>query len=83
MKKLLSIIGLTLSLPVLAGFYKVTVTRIDSNLYKTDENVFIETKYCYEYANRDEAVLSYEQYSYNNKLIFSNNASCDVKRVFK
>ncbi|ATW42561.1 hypothetical protein Q7469_12175 [Glaesserella parasuis] len=83
MRKFIFSIGLLLSLPVLADFYKVTVTRIDSNLYKTNEGIFIETQYCYEYANRDEAVLSYEQYSYNNKLIFSNNQSCDVKRVFK
>ncbi|MFZ7201202.1 hypothetical protein [Avibacterium avium] len=69
---------------VMAEYYKVEVSRIDTNLYKTSEGVYIETKYCYEYANREEAILSYEQYSYDNKLIFSNGSStCDIKRIFK
>lgn len=82
MKKLLVILGL-LPVTVLAEFYKVEITRLDRNLYKTSDGVYIETKYCYEYARREEAVLSYEQYSYNNKLIFKNGQQCDVARVFK
>lgn len=64
-----------------AEFYKVEVTRVEGNLYKTREGIYIETKYCYEYANRDEAILSYERNSHDNKLIFSNGQSCDVARV--
>ncbi len=45
MRKFIFSIGLLLPLPVLADFYKVTVTRIDSNLYKTNEGIFIETQY--------------------------------------
>lgn len=65
-----------------AELYRVVVSRIDSNLYK-DHNtgVVIETKYCYEYATRDEAVLRYEQYSYDNKLIFSSGTTCEVKAL--
>ena len=37
--------------------------------------MYIETKYCYEYATRAEAVLRYEQYSYDNKLIFDSGTS--------
>lgn len=83
MKKLLIGLMLFLSMPAWAEFYKVNITRIEKDLYKTTEGVFIETKYCYEYATREDAVLSYERYSYDNKLIFSNNQSCDVKRVLK
>lgn len=60
---------------------KIEVTRLENNLYKTNDGFYIETKFCYEYANREEAILSYEQYSYDNKLIFKNGQNCEVKRV--
>lgn len=66
-----------------AEMYKVTVRRIDKDLYKTSEGVYIQTKYCYEYAYGDDAVLRYEPYSYDNKLIFDNGTVCDVEKVFK
>ena len=64
-------------------FYKVEITRLDSNLYRTTDGIYIETEFCHEYAQGDEAVLSYEQYSYDNKLIFPNGETCDVKRIFR
>lgn len=67
----------------IAEYYKVNVRRVDSNLYKTSEGLYIETKYCYEYAYGEDAVLKYEQYSYDNKLIFNSGSSCDVAKVFK
>lgn len=82
-KKILGCAMIILPSIAMAEFYKVEVTRLDTNLYKTPEGVYIETQYCYEYANREEAVLSYEQYSYDNKLIFNNGTTCDVKRIFK
>lgn len=66
-----------------AEMYKVTVRRIDKDLYKTSDGVYIQTKYCYEYAYGDDAVLRYERYSYENKLIFDNGTVCDVEKVFK
>lgn len=43
------------------GTYEVKVTRVDTNLYKVEFNYtdyfYIETKYCYHSAYRDEAVL--------------------------
>ena len=66
-----------------AEVYVVHVKRVDDNLYKTSEGFYIETQYCYEYAYGEEAVLKYEQYSYSNKIIFDNDNTCDVKRVFK
>jgi hypothetical protein len=67
-----------------AEYYKVNVKRVDENLYKTTTGgLYIETRYCYEYTYGDDAILKYEQYSYDNKLIFSSGTSCDVVKVFK
>lgn len=81
--KVIAFISLVFSTHVMAEYYKVEVTRLDSNLYKTSDGFYIETKFCHEYARSEEAILSYEQYLYDNKLIFKNSTSCDVKRVFK
>ena len=41
------------------GKYEVELTRIDSNFYQIyGTNLYIETKYCYEYATREEAILN-------------------------
>ena len=41
------------------GKYEVELTKIDSNFYQIyGTNLYIETKYCYEYATRDEAILN-------------------------
>lgn len=75
---------LTLAGTVCAEMYKVTVKRIDKDLYKTDEGVYIQTKYCYEYTYGDEAVLKYDSYGYDNRLIFvDSGTTCDVVKVFK
>ncbi|AVK80573.1 hypothetical protein [Campylobacter fetus] len=72
-----------------AELYSVRVKKVDNNLYKTSDGFYIETKYCYEYASTSkDAILKYDRYSYDNKLIFDNgislnNGSCEVKRVFK
>jgi len=72
-----------LSTSVLAEYYKVNVKRVEQNLYKTDSGLYIQTKYCYEYAYGEEAVLKYEDYSYDNKLVFDSGTTCDVEKVFK
>ena len=75
-----------IAIPTLAyaEYYKVNVKRVDANLYKTTTGgLYIETRYCYEYTYGDDAILKYEQYSYDNKLIFSSGTSCDVAKVFK
>jgi hypothetical protein len=66
-----------------AEFYKVNVRRIEQDLYKSSSGLFIQTQYCYEYTYGDDAVLKYEQYGYDNKLIFNSGTSCHVKKVFK
>jgi hypothetical protein len=67
-----------------AELYKVTLTRLDQNLYRDEASgVIIETKYCYEYASKDDAVLSFEANSYNNKIIFSSGTTCEIKQILK
>jgi len=67
----------------LAELYKVNVKRIDQDLYKTDSSLIIKTRYCYEYTYGEEAVLKYEEYSYDNKLIFDSGTICEVDKVIK
>lgn len=69
-----------------AEFYRlVNVRRVDSNLYSfrsgTVEGI-VQTKYCYEFALFEDAILKYDRYSYDNKIIFSNGTSCDVAGLF-
>jgi hypothetical protein len=55
------------------GKYNLTVTRISVNLYKVDgQNIHIETRYCYEYARDDDAILIVESnYGYDKgEIIF-------------
>ncbi len=56
-----------------AGKYKVTLTRKGSNIYRVDNTkLWIETRYCYEYATWEEAMLIVESsYGYSRgKVIF-------------
>lgn len=81
-------VGIVVALLAVAGsaaaeMYAVNVRRIDKDLYKTSDGVYIQTKYCYEYAYGDDAVLIYEKYSYDNKLVFDNGTVCEVEKVFK
>ncbi len=64
---------------VASEIYKVNVTRIESDLYRDNNSkTIIETKYCHEYATRDDAILKWEGRYGTNKLIFSNDTVCDV-----
>jgi len=65
-----------------ADNYDVNVTRKDSNLYKvTGKDIFIVTRYCYEYVYSEDSVLRASGGS--GKLIFLDaGKSCDVKAVY-
>jgi hypothetical protein len=74
-----------------ADYYKVAVTREDSNLYKMDDSdLYIRTKSCYQYASSDKALLvwngngTYDE----NRLLFlrydgSVKDTCDVVSLFR
>lgn len=84
MKKILWILSIYLALPNTANaeLYRISVSKLDSNLYKdTLSGVIIQTRLCVELAIMDDAVLKYEPYSYDNKLIFSNGTVCDVVAI--
>ena len=62
--------------------YRVNVSRVDNNLYRDHTSkAIIETRYCYQYATRDDAVLRWEGRYGNNRLIFSSGTTCDVIAV--
>lgn len=54
------------------GKYKLSITRKASNLYKVEaEDIYIETRYCYEYAIGDDVLLIVESnYGYDKGEIF-------------
>jgi hypothetical protein len=65
-----------------ADNYEVSVTRKGSNLYKVDsKNIFIHTRYCYEYVYYQTSLLKMS--SYSGEIIFKNSGKkCDVKEVY-
>ena len=80
---LAAIVAMAIPVLAFAEYYKVNVKRVDQDLYKTTTgNLYIQTRYCFEYTYGDDAVLKYEDYSYDNKLIFDSGTSCEVVKVF-
>ena len=67
-----------------AEYYKLTgVRRVEQDLYKTLDGVYIETRYCYHYAFGEDAVLKWEfEGSYENKVIWDDDSTCDVKSAW-
>jgi hypothetical protein len=46
------------------GAYSISVTRKGSNIYRVDgKDLFVTTRYCYEYAYSEDAILKYEGHS--------------------
>lgn len=65
-----------------ASSYQLTVTRKEKNLYKvTGKDLFIVTKYCYEYVYYADAILRTSGVA--SELIFvDQHSSCMVKAVY-
>lgn len=63
-----------------AEYYRVTVKRIEKDLYRdVSSKTIIETKYCYEYAHSEPALLKWEGRYGDNYLLFeSSDTKCDV-----
>jgi len=67
-----------------AEYYIVYVSRIDQDLYKdANSGVYIQTRYFHRYCIREKALLSYEPFSFNNKLIFDDGSIAHVVKIFK
>ncbi len=84
MKILRVLLLMVLIFPAMAGAdnHEVTVTRKGSNLYKIDgKNIYIHTRYCYEYVYSENAFLKMNGYS--GEIIFlDSGGKCDVKAVY-
>ena len=65
--------------------YEVQITRKYQNLYKVDNtDIWIQTKYCYEYSNSEKAILKYTGYGYSKgELIFKNGSKYDVEEIYE
>ena len=66
----------------LADDYQVSITRKGSNLYKvTGKDIYIFTRYCYEYVYYEDAILRMN--GYLGEIIFLDEGEkCDVKAVY-
>lgn len=66
----------------MAENYEVTVTRKGANLYKVDgKEILIRTKYCYEYAYSETAIL--DAYGTTGDLKFpASGSECTVNAIF-
>ena len=72
-----------LATPAQAEINLVTVSKIEPNLYRTSDGLYIETSSCFVEAAREVAVLDYEQYACNNTLRIGKGKVCKVQYVFK
>ena len=81
--RILAVGLLLLAAPAFADWYRVTVTRKGSNVYRDSvSGVYIITRACYEYATEDDAVLRYDKYDkWDNRLVFAKGAECAVVEV--
>jgi hypothetical protein len=67
-----------------AEVYAIQINkRMDKDLYSAKGNLIIVTKYCHHYSYGERAVLKYEDYSYNNSIIFDDGTKCDVEKILK
>ncbi|MFK5892683.1 MAG: hypothetical protein QM504_05640 [Pseudomonadota bacterium] len=86
-KQLLGLCLLLLSQLSYADYYDVIISSADRDTYYVDswsdvhEYWEIKTDDCYEYADVDDAILSYSWTDYNHALYFSNGYSCDVIEI--
>jgi len=64
------------------GRYLVTVKRKSQDVYLDKKSsTVILTRYCYEYAFSDEAVLIWNGKYGDSKIVFEGGEVCDVKEV--
>jgi hypothetical protein len=65
--------------------YEVQITRKYQNLYKVDNtDIWIQTRYCYEYSYSEKAILKYSGYGFSKgELIFKNGGKYDVEEIYE
>lgn len=84
MKSLLAVLVLTTA-AMASSYYQLSwVKNVDQNLYSANsggQKVLIQTRLCLHIAVYQNAVLKYEPYAMDNKLIFDDDSVCDVDKV--
>jgi hypothetical protein len=66
-----------------AEYYKLAnVRRVDSDLYRSGD-IYIQTQYCYHYTYGEDALLKWEGPYAGNTIIWADNTTCGVKKVWK
>lgn len=67
-----------------AEYYKLSgIKKIDKDLYKTSNGVYVETKYCYHYTYGEDAVLKWEGKYGTNTIIWDDDSTCTVVDFWK
>lgn len=59
------------------------VKRLDKDLYKSSDGLYIETRYCYHYTFGEDAVLKWEGPYGDNKIIWDDDSTCQVKNIWR
>ena len=85
MKKLIQVaVLLGMAAVVYGEYYTVCLTRVRQDLYRdTISHAWVETENCYKFVTNDDAVLSYETYSNDNFIAFSDGDTCKVRGVHR
>jgi hypothetical protein len=61
----------------------VSIKSVERNHYQTlEEGMHIHTRHCDEIAYADNALLVFEPYGLENKLVFRSGVSCEVTQVY-
>jgi hypothetical protein len=61
----------------------VNIKSIEKNHYQTiEDGMHIHTRYCDEIAYADSALLVFEPYGLENKLVFRSGIACEVIQVY-
>lgn len=67
-------------------YYRLrNVKRVDQDLYSAEagfRSIYIETQYCYHNAYGEAATLKYDSFTFDNKIIWQDESSCQVKRIW-
>lgn len=67
--------------------WKANITRKESNLYKINfiggfnNEWFVKTKYCYEYAYSQDVFARWEMGGWNNYIQFNEWTKCDIESI--
>lgn len=71
------------SSPTAADYYKLQdVKRVDQDLYRAG-SLYVQTQYCYHYTYGEEAVLKWQGQYGDNKIIWADDSTCQVKNIFR